>query len=162
MKPIYVYAGSFCPPTYGHLAIVKKAAELFPKLLILCSSNPEKDSRWFSEAECREMWLTYKLPENVEVATYSASAHDLDPKDIVLIRGIRNEKDLDDEKRVVILNSKVGIDKYFYLMSECAYRGISSSKARRAAKKPDLDALKHLVAPSIVSRLIEKAQLATI
>jgi hypothetical protein len=47
-------------------------------------------------------------------------------------------------------------------MSECAYRGISSSKARRAAKKPDLDALKHLVAPSIVSRLIEKAQLATI
>lgn len=156
MDPIYVYAGSFCPPTYGHLRIAVKAAELFPKLLILCSTNPEKDSRWFSEDECKGMWQSYHLPANVETATYSEFARNLNPKNVVLIRGIRGEKDLEDEKRVLTLNSAFGIDKYFYLVSECAYRGVSSSKARELAEDLDLNALKHLVAPLVVSRLLEK------
>jgi adenylate kinase family enzyme len=42
-------------------------------------------------------------------------------------------------------------------MSECAFREVSSSRARELAEKLDLDALKHLVAPLVVSRLLEKA-----
>ena len=49
MKPVFVYPGTFCPPTYGHLAIVRKAAKLFPRdvLNIVCSFNPGKKTTCF-------------------------------------------------------------------------------------------------------------------
>lgn len=49
MNNIAVYAGSFDPFTNGHLDIVRRAAKLFDKVIILLAVNPFK-SRTFNIA----------------------------------------------------------------------------------------------------------------
>ena len=161
MEPTYIYPGSFCPPTYGHLRVVERAAEIFPEVIILCSTNDEKGAtRWFSEVECEEMWKNYPLPENVSVRSFSrgGSREKLDPKSIVMIRGIRNEDDLESEKNVVQLNKKLfNIDKYFYILAEDKFINISSTLARKSASELDYETLVECVIPNIVDIVLQKA-----
>jgi pantetheine-phosphate adenylyltransferase len=35
-----IYAGSFDPPTYGHLDLVERAAKLFPRVLVALGRHP--------------------------------------------------------------------------------------------------------------------------
>lgn len=158
MKTIYSYPGSFCPPTYGHLQIVKEAAKQFPHVTIFCSNNEEKkDTRWFNEKECKEMWECYNLPKNVSVRTLSEfMKKPTDFSNIVMIRGIRSEKDLAHEQKVMMENSKLGIDKYFFIYSDCNHTGISSSKVRELTEANKFDELHKYVAPGIISKLIER------
>lgn len=159
MEPIFVYPGCFTPPTKGHFRIVTRAAEVFPKVHVICSTNEKKsETRWFSEEECKAMWKNYPLPENIEVETFSAfMKRKVDTSRIVMIRGIRNEEDMDDEKRVMKLNKEMfGIDKVFYIIAEKEYAGISATKVRLAAEKFDFQYLAETVPPEIVAELLKK------
>ena len=161
MKPLFVYPGSFCPPTYGHLAILNKAADLFPRddINVICSLNPEKKALWFTPEECAEMWKTYDLPENTEVKTLDDFVKTrADNSDIIMIRGIRDDKDLDHEKKIVLFNQEqFGIEKYLYILSDCQHRNISSTLARKAAEDLNLTVLANLVSPMIVTKILERA-----
>ena len=44
MKRIGIYAGSFDPPTNGHLWMIRQGAELFDELVVALAVNPEKTS----------------------------------------------------------------------------------------------------------------------
>lgn len=159
MKPNIVYPGTFSPPTYGHYDIVRRAAALFSKLVILCSSNPEKvEGRWFSQEECSEMWKSYDLPENVTVETLDERNGRGDVRDsVVMVRGIRDESDMPHEQVVMKHNNReYGIDQFFYIFAEPEFADISSSKARKAAEDLDLRSLSKLVHPKIVTILLEK------
>jgi pantetheine-phosphate adenylyltransferase len=158
MKAIYVYPGSFCPPTYGHVRLVERAAELFEKIFVVCSANPDKEDYWFSAEERVAMWKSYDLPENVAVETLeSFSARKFDRKLLVLVRGLRDEKDFDDEKKVIALNKeRFGIDNYFHILAEENFKEISSSVARESAKKLELEKLSKFVSPFVLTRLLEK------
>lgn len=151
----YVYPGSFCPPTRGHLRIVERAAKLLPEITIVCSRNEDKNSRWFSEEECKEMWLEYKLPDNVSVCTFDELCG-RPADDHVMIRGIRNVDDYGNEQKVMELNHRLfGIKNYLYLVAEPDFVDISSSLVRRAAEELSFEMLYQYVAPAIVSRLLE-------
>lgn len=157
MEPIFVYPGSFCPPTYGHVKIVKKAAKIFPHIYVVCSTNEDKEDKRFSEEECMEMWGTYRLPENVTITTFSGFPRKYVPEQIVMIRGIRNEEDLDDEKQVLLFNrDKMGIDKYFYICTDCDFEQVSSTRARACARELNLGEISNYFSPQIISRLLEK------
>lgn len=159
MKTIFAYPGSFTPPTFGHLEIVLRAAEIFPEVVIVCSTNEKKGlERWFSEDECKALWNCYTLPSNVFVKTFSEySLEKIDFGGVVMIRGIRDEKDVEYENRVMRFNyEKVGIDKFFYLLAKKEFANISSSRAREAAKKHDLKILAKCVAPSIATLMLKK------
>ena len=39
-----VYAGSFDPPTYGHINIIERASRLFDQVDVLVSVNPSVES----------------------------------------------------------------------------------------------------------------------
>jgi len=157
MEPIYVYPGSFCPPTYGHLEIVRKAAEIFPEVVVICSVNPGKEKIWFTPEKCKEMWKTYNLPGNAKVETFDDfSKEKVNPSQLVMIRGIRNEKDLEYEKRVVLFNHKnFGISKFLYIMSGEEFCHISSTAAKKAAEEFDFLTLGCQVSPMIVSAMLE-------
>ena len=127
MKKNFIYPGCFDPPTFGHFQIVTRAAEIFPSITIVCSANKEKEMiRWFSEEECKAMWQYYDLPKNVSVKTFTEySLKDIAPENIVMIRGIRDDADMEDEKHVMKLNKeRFGIDKVFYLLAEDGYENI--------------------------------------
>ncbi|MDD5290466.1 MAG: adenylyltransferase/cytidyltransferase family protein, partial [Patescibacteria group bacterium] len=158
MKTTYVYPGSFCPPTLGHLQILKKAARLFSKVYVVCSVNPEKRNGWFTPDECKKFWQTYPLPKNVRITaidSFKKTVSDL--SSIVMLRGLRNSDDFDHEKRTVFFNQrKFGINKYFYFISDDNLKDVSSTKVRWAARHLKFDELSDLVSPLIISALLEK------
>jgi pantetheine-phosphate adenylyltransferase len=158
MKPFFVYPGSFCPPTYGHVAIANKAAELFGEITVICSENPEKEKAWFSTQECKEMWLTYNLNPQVKVATFGNPPPKEKDRPVVMVRGIRDDRDLEYEKSVVLYNKEhFNIMNYAYILSDEAHKDISSSAARQAALNFDTAVLGRQVSPMVLARMLEKA-----
>jgi len=156
-KRLVVFPGTFCPPTYGHLKIVKECSEIFPcGLTILSSDNHDKDN-WFSQEDCAAMWDAYRLPGNVRIDTLKQmAANRIDFSQLVMIRGIRNDDDFLHEQAVMKLNlERFGINKYFFLMTQGKFRELSSSRARRAAQELKLADLAECVAPAIAGRLLE-------
>ena len=159
MEKIFAYPGSFTPPTYGHFEVVRRAAEIFPEVVIICSTNEKKGAkRWFSEEECCALWQQYALPQNVRAKTFTNYAKEkVDPGRIVMIRGIRDNRDLEHEIGVVKLNSEAyGIDKYFYILAKAEFADISSSRVRKAAEEFDFMSLAKCVPPAIITQLLEK------
>jgi pantetheine-phosphate adenylyltransferase len=158
MKPIYVYPGTFSPPTFGHLSIVRQAAILFPEIIILCSENPEKKGVWFTPDQCKKLWETYPLPKNVKTMTQAEFKYSIARNtDIILIRGLRNANDLEQETRVMLLNrNQFGIKKYFYIFGPNKNQHISSSIVRQEAANLDLKNLSRQVSPLVISALLEK------
>jgi len=157
MKEVYIYPGSFCPPTLGHLHIIKKASEIFPEISIVCSSDSEKENI-FSEDECKTLWRTYNLPQNVAVKTFSEikrEGHNYSR--IILIRGIRNDADFENERKVAMLNRKMfGISKYLYFFSDPDFTNVSSSLVRKLAQDMELEKLHLYLSPLSISALLER------
>jgi len=158
MKPVYVYPGTFSPPTFGHLNIVRQAAILFPEVIILCSENPEKKEVWFTPEECKELWETYALPKNVKTMTQAEFKHSFTKKtNMIIIRGLRNANDLEQEARVMLLNkNQFGIKKYLYIFGPNKNQNISSSKVRQEVTGLKLKNLSRQVSPLVISALLEK------
>jgi pantetheine-phosphate adenylyltransferase len=158
MEPVFIYPGTFCPATYGHANIVKRLGKMFAKVFVVCSENPDKKNRLFTTAEAKALWSSYNLPKNVVIDTLEEFlARKFNPKRLVMIRGIRDEKDFDYEKKVFFHNkNSFGIDKYIFIPSEKKYHNISSSLAREKAAKGDLLGLSRLVSPLVASALLEK------
>jgi pantetheine-phosphate adenylyltransferase len=155
METNYVYPGSFCPPTYGHLAIIQKALTVLPRLLIICSSNPDKNHNWFTPSECAVLWQSYNLPANVSVGTFSQNDHDFSK--VVMVRGIRNQSDWMQEKDIALQNQQqFGLDKFLYFLSDPAQSDISSSSARSMAEQLELEEFPKFVSPLVVTALLEK------
>ncbi len=156
---IHVFPGTFSPPTVGHLEVVRKAAKLCENLTIICSKNPDKTA-WFTPEECVELWKSYDLPANVNVTTFSEFAkakHDMSK--IVMVRGIRGEKDLAHESSVILLNKKdYGIDNYLFILTSSEFENVSSTKAREIAFfEGRTDNLLQMVTAEVATQLIAKA-----
>jgi pantetheine-phosphate adenylyltransferase len=151
-----LYAGTFCPPTYGHAAIVRSAAKLFPQLEVICSVNPEKSGVWATPDQCVALWKSYDIPGSVRVMSLEQSMKNKD-RPIVLVRGLRTARSLDDEVPVVMLNHKDwGISDYFFIVAEDRYSNISSSLARDSAERLNFQVLAECVSPPVVTYLLEK------
>lgn len=159
MEQIFVFPGSFSPPTYGHVKIVEEAAQIFPELTVLCSRNPDKEDNLFSEGEAAKLWQSYSLPDNVTVTTFTQFTNTLpQSREIIMIRGVRNESDFETEKQVMFSNAKeFGIRKFFYIIADNGYKELSSTNARRAAQELDFEGLKKSVSPMVITALLEKS-----
>jgi len=160
MKSIYVYPGSFCPPTKGHVHVLHKVSRLFPEIIVLCSVNPKKYDVWFTQQESKKLWQTYQLPSNCRVETFADfSQQDIDFSRIIMIRGIRHEMDMQEEKDVMLFNMKeFGLDKFFFQICEPEYREISSTKARRAALERNYQELARMVSQEVFKALLLKVE----
>lgn len=110
MKRIGVYAGSFDPPTNGHLWMMQRGAELFDELLVVLAVNPEKKGFLTMEqrtALLREMMAS--LP-NVRVECLTAGFLVDWAKEqgaTHLLRGIRNSADMEYEHAMAQMNARM-------------------------------------------------------
>lgn len=158
MEPIYVYPASFCPPTYGHLFTLKKAAAMFPSVILLCSENPDKVDNWFTPEESKSLWYSYPLPGNVQVMTLQDMRNrKFDMSQVVMIRGVRHEDDAEYEKTIMLQNhAEFGISTFVIFFSDDEHKGISSSKSRKLAEELHLGELSKMVSPLVQTRLLEK------
>ncbi len=158
MNAKVIFPGTFCPPTYGHVEIVKRAAELFPELIVLCSVNPEKNHNWFTPDECVDLWAAYELPVGVTVTTLEKFlVNDWHGEKLIMVRGVRDDKDFEHEKSVIKSNFEAfGVSDYYFILTGSEFTNISSSRARALAEEFDIEHLPEVVAPLIVTKLLEK------
>ena len=108
-----VYAGSFDPPTNGHLWMISRAQAMFDELIIAIGVNPEKRSTYTVE-ERREMLeaITSEFP-NVKVTVFG-NRFLVDYADSIgarfVIRGIRTASDYEYERSMRYINSDLQPD----------------------------------------------------
>lgn len=106
------YAGSFDPFTNGHLAVLKKALQLFDKVIIGIGTNPNKPTRRFAKPLVKESIEKLLIREgitNVEVVCFENLVTDvaLDNNTTFLIRGIRDGIDYQQEEKDAAYNEKI-------------------------------------------------------
>lgn len=135
MKRIGIYAGSFDPPTNGHLWMIEQGAALFDELVVVLGENPDK--KVFMSVTQRMDALRGMLaggPANVRVekmqgcflvdfARRIGATH--------LLRGIRNTVDFEYEKSMDRMNARMEPQiRTIYLMPPPELEEISSSYVR--------------------------------
>ena len=91
-----LFAGSFSPPTCGHLDVIRRASEMFDEVVVAVLSQKEKRYD-FSEDERREMVETITASlKGVRVVSYDGLLVDLAAREgaDVVLRGVRGPEDL--------------------------------------------------------------------
>ncbi|CAI2376754.1 unnamed protein product [Moneuplotes crassus] len=134
---IGLYAGSFDPPSVGHLDIIKRACTLCDKLYVGIGINPDKIPVFTAEHRLNLLSkITNTIDHDIEpvfveglVSEY-AKAHNVN----FLIRGIRSHADLDSEILMALMNRKFSGIETVMLMAKEGKVHISSTMIRTIAK----------------------------
>jgi pantetheine-phosphate adenylyltransferase len=132
-----LFAGSFDPPTLGHLDIIQRAASLFKELHVGIAINLSKSSKEIFTIQERETMLrelTRDLP-NVKIESFSELAVDFAKKKKlgVLIRGLRSGVELDTEFQMALANRKLSGLETLFLPANPDYAHISSTLIKEIA-----------------------------
>ena len=130
---IAIYPGSFDPVTIGHLNIIRRAANIFDKLIVCVMVNSGK-TPLFTQEERVELIrrVTADLP-NVEAELWSGLLADfvVDHGANVIVRGVRNATDFDVEYQLALINRSIYPElETMILPASAEYQHFSSSMAR--------------------------------
>lgn len=125
-----IYPGSFDPITKGHLDVLKRAADIFDKVILVVSVNVNKKSFLSLEDKLKLIKESCKDIPNVEVDSYDGLTIEYAKKKNanVLIRGLRAVSDFEYEMQLSQANSALAPDvKTVFLTTKPKYNFISSS-----------------------------------
>ena len=104
-----IYAGSFDPPTTGHLWMIREGAKLFKNLRVAVGTNPNKKCAY--SVEQRIAWLTEitrtESHRHIVVSQFNNAylvdvARELGAA--FILRGVRNEQDYEYERAMRHIN----------------------------------------------------------
>ncbi len=135
MKRIAIYAGSFDPPTNGHLWMIRQGAALFDELVVTLAVNPDKPGFLpMAERERLLRELSADVPGSVRVATVPHGflvdfAREQGAG--ILIRGVRNTQDFEYEKTMARMNARMEpVIRTVFLVPPGELEEISSTSVR--------------------------------
>ena len=150
---VAVYPGSFDPITNGHLEILKRALNIFDKVIMLVAVNDNKKARFSSEDRVNMIKEAIDDPR-VEVDSYNGLTVEYAKKHGAqhLIRGLRAVTDFEYEFSLASANDYIddSIDTVF-LMSKAEKSFINSSMIMELYHS-GVD-ISSLVPPSVIKRL---------
>ena len=131
-----IYAGSFDPPTNGHLDLVERASRLFPQLIVAVGKNPTRAPLFDPDARIEMMREVCKPYSNVVVDSFEGLLVDYGKRvgARVIVRGLRAGTDFEYELQIAHANAdlKPEIDTVF-LPTRTNYGFISASLVREIA-----------------------------
>ena len=109
MKKIAVFPGSFSPFTYGHLSIVNRMTPLFDKIIIAIGKNSLKSDTYPTEKNIEWIEKVIKNHKKIKVISYDGLTVEICKKynASYIIRGVRDEKDFEFEKKVAQNNKEL-------------------------------------------------------
>ena len=129
-----IYAGSFDPPTIGHIDVIQRGAALFDEIVVAVGNNPQK--RYFFDLEQRAALVREAVSvANVRVVSFSgllvdaARAHQAQ----VILRGLRALSDFDLEFRNGLANRDMSGIETLFLLTEPDNIFVSSSLVKEIA-----------------------------
>lgn len=151
-----LYVGSFDPVTNGHLDIIRRASKMFDELYVGIASNSSKHYHFDDTERCVMLMGALKELEDcnnikvfphplTEATTDIMTKNNID----VLVRGIRNSKDTEDE---LVLNGyckqlKPDLEEVLLVTN---YLLISSTFVNECIKYNKLDLVSKLVPFSVI------------
>ena len=150
---VAIYPGSFDPITNGHLEVLKRALNIFDRVIVLVAINPDKKSRFTVE---ERVAMIKESVDNKRVEVDSSSGltvkYAKEHGATHLIRGLRAVTDFEYEFSLASANDYIdsSIDTVF-LMSKAEKSFINSSTIIEMHQK-GVD-ISELVPPAVLKRL---------
>lgn len=132
-----IYPGSFDPPTLGHLDIVERAVQLFPKLYVALGVHPTRNPLFSTEERLDLLRGVCAAYDNVEVVSFEGLlinfARSVGAR--VIVRGLRAQTDFDYELNIAHANADLApeLDTIF-LPTRVRHGFISASLVREVAR----------------------------
>lgn len=161
--PRVVYAGSFDPPTHGHVWMIEEGARLFQSLTVAIGTNPEKDNTFSTEERIQMLEsitgnisatnVTVDVFDNRYLVDYARSVG----ADYIL-RGIRSPADFEYERVMRHINADIcpQITSVF-LMPPRQLGEVSSSLVKGMVGPQDWQAtVKHFVPEIVFEHLCQR------
>ena len=155
-----VFAGTFDPPTLGHLDIIQRSRKLFDKTIVAVGRNPEKEPLFTKEERVSLLKELLGVQPDVEVESYAGLTMDyVRRKDAdVIIKGIRDSDDLRNELRQANVNMIAGDVETVFLFTTDTTALISSTLIRQICEMGGLDSgnLTRLIPDLVIAKMREK------
>ncbi len=133
-----IYPGSFDPLTEGHLNIIRRAANLFDRLIVVVGYNPNKQGLFSVEQRLDFVRGAVEGLPNVAVDSFS---HELlvhyaaRVGATVIVRGLRNEGDFRNEFQQSKMNHQMMPDlETIFLLSDTDDIFVSSTLVRETIR----------------------------
>jgi pantetheine-phosphate adenylyltransferase len=131
-----VYPGTFDPFTNGHSDLLRRAMQLFPRLILAVAANPQKSPLFTLEERLAIARQATADLSNLEIDTFDMLTVDyVRAKGAqVIVRGIRAVSDFEFEFAMALMNRKIseGIETVF-LMPNQSYTYLSSRLVKEVA-----------------------------
>ena len=131
-----IYPGSFDPITCGHLDVLKRASEIFDRVIIAVITKPSKRSILPIDVKMDLIRQSVAALKNVEVDSFDGLTVDYARKKNakVLIRGLRAVSDFEYEMQMAQMNKNLCPDlETMFLIPKPKYNFLSSSSVREVA-----------------------------
>ena len=130
---IAIYPGSFDPITSGHLNIIRRAANIFDRLIVCVMVNSMKQPMFSREERVAMIRSVVADVPNVEVDSSDGllASYAKQKGSCVIVKGLRAGSDFENEFQMALINHKInpGLDTMF-LTAEHQYMYLSSSTVK--------------------------------
>ena len=139
MSRLAIYPGSFDPPTYGHLDIIKRSLVLFDEILVAVAFNPEKLGKYLFTPQERVDMLREVMDgagAQLRVEAFPGLLVDLAKSTgaQTIVRGLRAVSDYEYELQMALMNRSLYPDlETVFLMASEGHSFISSRLVREVA-----------------------------
>lgn len=130
---VAVYPGSFDPVTNGHLDIIRRAAQYYPRLIVAVVANPNKAALFSLQERVDLLREVCREIDHVEVDGFKGLLVNFVRRSraTLIVKGLRIVSDFEYEFSMALLNRKLrgGVDTMF-LPASLEYAYVSSSSVR--------------------------------
>ena len=137
MKTVAIYPGTFDPITNGHVDLIKRAAFIYPKVIVLVAADTRKKCMFSMEERVHMVREGINdLCPNVQVEPFQGLLVEIVKKHgaKIILRGLRAVSDFEYESQMALMNRRLekGIETFFMISSE-EYAYLSSSFVKEIA-----------------------------
>ncbi len=125
-----ICAGSFDPPTLGHLNIIERGLKLFDRLIVAVAINTSKNPILTPKERVDLLKQLLLDHPNVEVTSFEGLLTDFAKQKKVtsLLRGIRNMSDYEYESQMALVNKSLAPElETVFMMTEGKFSHLSST-----------------------------------
>ena len=131
-----IFPGTFDPITNGHIDLITRASQLFPRLIVAIAENPNKKTLFALDERVNLASTSVEHLLNVEVIGFDNLMADFAQKhaSTVIVRGVRTTHDFEYERQLAEMNRALKSDlDTIFLMPSIAMGFISSTIVKDVA-----------------------------
>ncbi len=128
-----ICAGSFDPPTDGHINIIERGLKIFDQVVVAVAVNSAKTPVFSPEERVEMLREIFAEHKNVEVDAFDGLLVEYAKKRGIhtILRGLRSNSDYEYESQLALANKTLDPDiEILYMMTEGKYAHLRSSIIR--------------------------------